>query len=63
MTFTIENLKTGMRVQLHPACAYWMAGARFGDIIKIGRKNIRVKLDRIDTPVSVPVGYIYEIVE
>lgn len=39
-------MKTGDRVELHPATDAWMQGDRYGEVIKIGRKYIHVKMDR-----------------
>ena len=41
-----STLAVGTRIELHPGCNLWMAGARFGTITKIGRKLIAVQLDR-----------------
>lgn len=42
----MENLgyRVGQRVQLHPATDWWMRGARFGEIVKLGKKYLHVKL-------------------
>lgn len=39
-------MKTGERVQLHPATDAWMMGDRYGEIVKIGAKYVHVKMDR-----------------
>lgn len=39
-------MKTGDRVELHPAMSLWMMGARFGTVKVIGRKWVMVELDR-----------------
>ena len=36
----------GDRVQAHPATDTWMRGDRFGTVVAIGRKYIRVRMDR-----------------
>lgn len=46
MTMTITELKVGQRVQLHPASDAWMAGDRYGEVIKVGRSIVHVKMDR-----------------
>ena len=43
----------GNRVQMHPETALWISGARFGDIIVVGRKYVTVKLDALPEPVQV----------
>ena len=45
-----ENVK---RVQLHPATDFWMQGDRYGDVVKVGRKYVHVKLDRSERTVRV----------
>ena len=39
-------LTIGDRVQLHPASDWWMRGARYGEVVKLGRKYVHVRLDR-----------------
>ena len=39
------GIETGKRVQLHPATDAWMRGDRFGTVVKVGRKQISVKMD------------------
>lgn len=36
----------GMRVQLHPGTDAWMRGDRYGDVVKVGRTFLHVKMDR-----------------
>lgn len=38
--------RTGMRVQIDPATDAWMMGDRYGEIVKVGRTKIHVKMDR-----------------
>lgn len=40
------NWMVGERVELHPATDAWMMGDRFGDVVGIGRKVVKVKMDR-----------------
>lgn len=42
------DLKPGDRVQLHPSHDLWMAGDRYGTVVKLGRIYIYVRLDRSD---------------
>lgn len=51
------------RIQMHPGTDLWMRGARFGEILKIGRKNLLVKLDKLNRPVIVSPRNIGEIIE
>lgn len=36
----------GQRVELHPATDAWMMGDRYGEVVKVGRSLIHVKMDR-----------------
>lgn len=40
------DFSPGQRVQLHPGTDRWMMGDRYGDVAKIGRKVVHVKMDR-----------------
>jgi hypothetical protein len=51
MDIEISDLYEGDRVELHPATDLWMRGARYGEILSIGRTRVTVKLDRLPTPV------------
>jgi hypothetical protein len=42
----INEIREGDRCELHPATDYWMRGARFGTVTKVGRKWVSVRLDR-----------------
>jgi hypothetical protein len=39
-------ISIGSRVQAHPACDCWMAGDRFGTVVKITARLIHVRMDR-----------------
>lgn len=43
--YTIQDFKAGQRIQLHPGTDLWMQGARYGEIVKVGRKALHVRLD------------------
>jgi len=36
----------GQRVQMHPATDAFMMGDRYGDVVKVGREKVHVKMDR-----------------
>lgn len=57
---TINDFKVGDRIELHPATDLWMRGAQFGDVTKIGRKLLTVKMDKLTRPIKVHPGNIYE---
>jgi hypothetical protein len=40
------ELKVGNRVQIHPAADAWMQGDRYGEVVKVGRSIVHVKMDR-----------------
>ena len=39
-------MRVGDRVQTHPGTDSWMSGDRYGEIVKLGRIFIHVKMDR-----------------
>jgi len=63
MDFSITAFRIGQRIELHPATDWWMRGAKYGNVIAIGRKLIRVKLDKHPRPVKVAPRNIITIVE
>jgi hypothetical protein len=42
----LSQYAVGDRVELSPATDWWMRGDRFGEVVKIGRFYLHVKLDR-----------------
>jgi hypothetical protein len=42
----VRDFHEGARVELHPATDLWIRGARYGDVVKVGRTKVHVKLDR-----------------
>jgi hypothetical protein len=44
--YTIASFQVGHRVQLHPATDRWMQGDRYGEVVKVGRRILRVRLDK-----------------
>jgi hypothetical protein len=38
----LEDLKKGDRVKIHPATDAWMRGLRFGVVVTVGRKWVKV---------------------
>lgn len=42
----MEQYKVGDRVEVHPAMDAWMMGDRYGEIVKIGRKYVHIKMDK-----------------
>lgn len=42
----LQDLKIGHRVQLSPAADAWMQGDRYGEVVRVGRSIVHVKMDR-----------------
>lgn len=42
----LSQYSVGDRVELHPATDAWMSGDRYGEVTKIGRFYLYVKMDR-----------------
>lgn len=47
MSTCTQDLTVGDRIELHPATDLWMRGARYGTVVKVGRKWVHVKLDAL----------------
>ena len=43
---TSENYLVGKRVELSPATDAWMRGDRYGEVVGVTAKYVRVKLDK-----------------
>ena len=50
---TTHGYAIGQRVEISPAYDAWMQGARCGEIVKITRKAITVKLDARNKPLRI----------
>ena len=61
--FTLKDFTVGMRVELHPGTDLWMRGARYGNVTKIGRKVLHVKLDKLPRAIRVCPANIGRILE
>ncbi len=47
MAKTFDSLyRIGERVQAHPATDAWMMGDRYGEVVKIGKAYVHVKMDK-----------------
>ena len=44
---SVSDVRVGDRVELHPATDMWMRGARTGEVVEIGKKRVRIRLDAI----------------
>jgi len=61
--YAIQDFNVGMRVELHPATDQWMMGDRFGDVVKVGRKLVHVKMDRSGRTLKAIPEHIGQIIE
>ena len=60
--FTIDDFKTGDRIQIAVHTDLWMMGARYGEILDFTRTGkLRVKLDKMDHATLVWPEHIGEI--
>lgn len=62
MTYDIKDFTVWQRVQLHPATDLWMKGARFGEIVSIGKRYLHVRLDATGKIVRLAPRNVCEIV-
>jgi hypothetical protein len=46
MPYTLQDFRTGQRVQMHPGTDRWMRGDRYGEVVAVGRRLVTIKLDR-----------------
>lgn len=44
--FSIADFSDGMRIEAHPATDAWMSGDKYGEVQKVGRKYVHVKMDK-----------------
>jgi hypothetical protein len=42
----MDGFKVNDRVETHPSTNAWIFGDRYGDVVKVGRKYVHVKMDR-----------------
>jgi hypothetical protein len=45
--YRLEHFRDGMRIELHPVTDLWMARARYGTVVRVGREKVHVTLDRM----------------
>jgi len=50
----LGGFSVGDRVELHPGLDRWMMGDRFGQVARIGRSKVHVKLDRSGKTIGYP---------
>jgi hypothetical protein len=49
----LSDFQVNDRIEFHPATDMWMRGARFGTVVKIGRKLLTVHVDHLGRTVRV----------
>jgi hypothetical protein len=59
---TTIDYQVGQRVQIHPATDAWMQGDRYGEVIKVGRKYVHVRMDRSRRTLAFLPKYVLEVV-
>jgi hypothetical protein len=53
MDWQPSDFRPGQRVELHPGHDAWVAGDRFGDVARVGRRMVAVHMDRSGRTLSV----------
>jgi hypothetical protein len=53
MDYNLKDFHVGQRVQLHPTTGLWKSGHREGEIVRIGRKDLIVRIATLARPVFV----------
>jgi len=43
---TPASFTVGQRVQAHPGTDAWIFGDRYGEVVRVGRKWVHVRMDR-----------------
>lgn len=51
----LSDFKVGDRVQIHPALGAWMAGFRYGTVIRIGVVYLQCRMERLDKTLDIRV--------
>lgn len=52
----------GQRIEIHPGTDLAARGARYGTVIKVGRKFLTIKLDRLSRPVRIAPSLVQIVV-
>lgn len=56
-------VKVGDRVQIHPAADAWVRGDRYGEVVKVGRTIVHVRMDRSGRIRWFHAASIYEVID
>ena len=60
MSYSLDDFDELDRVQISPACDAWMQGDRFGEVQRVGRRLVHVRLDRSGRVLRLAPRFIYE---
>lgn len=60
--FSITDFAVGQRVESHPATDAWIFGDRYGEVVKVGRNLVHVKMDRSGRTLKFLPRNIYQII-
>jgi hypothetical protein len=44
-SYRVEHFREGMWIEMHPVTDFWLAGARYGTVVRVGREKVHVTLD------------------
>lgn len=54
--------RPGDRVELHPGTDLWMSGARYGDVTRVTRTHVHVRVDKLNRVVRFNPNNLLEII-
>ena len=58
-----SDFRAGQRIELHPGTDRWMRGDMYGEIVRVGSKWIKVKMDRSGHTILIGTGAVYSILD
>jgi hypothetical protein len=61
--YTMADFYKDQRIELHPATDLWMAGARYGTVVKVGRTRVHVQLDRAKGVKKIALGLLRPVLD
>lgn len=54
-------MKEGRRVELIPSTDAWMRGDRYGEVVKVTKTRVQVRMDRSGKTLSMPHAWVTEV--
>lgn len=60
---TLDEYRVNDRIEMHPATDRWMRGDRYGNIVKIGRRFLHIKMDRSGQTIRAEPSCIQRVME